>query len=244
MQITCPHCQARLGLPDEAAGKKARCTSCQTVFLVPDEAPRASEHVQAGAPPPLLEPEPDEDDERPRRRDEDDEEEEDFDRARAAAGGRRAGLLMYIAGGAYLLDSLISIPLGIVVMHANPPPQGAPVHVVNAAQYSCLGCQSLVSLVLILFVFLGAHQVRNLRGQGLVITGVVMCYIIVLYMAVSVVLSVFSLVTDFGGPDKLPALINLVMDSTSGVLMLIAGIAGTMALLNRDVQAMYTVRRP
>ncbi len=32
MQATCPECQSRFTLADEAAGKKIRCSKCQTVF--------------------------------------------------------------------------------------------------------------------------------------------------------------------------------------------------------------------
>ncbi|HUY91620.1 MAG TPA: DUF4190 domain-containing protein [Pirellulales bacterium] len=35
IEIACPQCQQMLRVPDEAAGKKARCPACQTIVDVP-----------------------------------------------------------------------------------------------------------------------------------------------------------------------------------------------------------------
>ena len=43
MIYSCPQCQVRLRLPEEAAGKRMRCSKCGHVFEVPpaaDETPR------------------------------------------------------------------------------------------------------------------------------------------------------------------------------------------------------------
>ena len=36
MEVTCTECSATLSLPDHAAGKKAKCPRCETVFVVPE----------------------------------------------------------------------------------------------------------------------------------------------------------------------------------------------------------------
>lgn len=36
MQFPCPTCRSTLSLPDDSAGKKAQCPSCQAVFRVPE----------------------------------------------------------------------------------------------------------------------------------------------------------------------------------------------------------------
>jgi HEAT repeat protein len=49
--IPCPHCGRTLSIPDDAAGKNARCTKCKQVFRIPTPAPPEPEEP-AGQPEP------------------------------------------------------------------------------------------------------------------------------------------------------------------------------------------------
>src|SRR5439155_18917656 len=56
MMITCSNCQAKIRVPDAAAGKRGKCPKCQTVITIPatgepsgDDMPAAEEQA-AGSP--------------------------------------------------------------------------------------------------------------------------------------------------------------------------------------------------
>ncbi|MGV3483129.1 MAG: hypothetical protein ACO1RT_01785 [Planctomycetaceae bacterium] len=49
MQFPCPTCSATLSLPDDAAGRKAQCPSCQSVFQVPTALPYSAQASELAA---------------------------------------------------------------------------------------------------------------------------------------------------------------------------------------------------
>src|SRR5205085_11696902 len=64
MQIVCTSCQAKIKVPDSAAGKKGKCPKCGTVLTLPLSAPTeggaegmkaADTGMMAAAPPPVVE---------------------------------------------------------------------------------------------------------------------------------------------------------------------------------------------
>jgi hypothetical protein len=129
VEVVCPTCGVKLGIPDDFVGKKVRCASCSAVFEAKVDAPRPMGGQNLPAPP-LQEP--------PRRtrdwgddeRDPDaDEYNEDRDedwetrRIRRDLAPHRGGLILglgigsVIAGGLGIVCCLlppISIPLGAV----------------------------------------------------------------------------------------------------------------------------------
>lgn len=66
--LVCPGCQARLSVPDTAAGKKGRCPGCATMIPVPAAAPLITEFLDEPAPAPILDALPPEAVVKPRRK--------------------------------------------------------------------------------------------------------------------------------------------------------------------------------
>jgi hypothetical protein len=58
LEIICPSCGRKLGLPDNAAGQQARCPACNGVFQVPAPAPVVPPLIPSGAMQPLAPPAP------------------------------------------------------------------------------------------------------------------------------------------------------------------------------------------
>jgi predicted Zn finger-like uncharacterized protein len=57
MMITCSNCQAKIRVPDAAAGKKGKCPKCQTVITIPaagepsaDDLPPPADEAAGGSP--------------------------------------------------------------------------------------------------------------------------------------------------------------------------------------------------
>jgi len=53
VEVSCPHCQAKLKAPDTTAGKKGKCKKCGTTFRIPGGAPNANESTATGGTPAL-----------------------------------------------------------------------------------------------------------------------------------------------------------------------------------------------
>jgi hypothetical protein len=267
MQIFCPQCQAQLGLPDNAAGKQARCPSCQTVFAVTEELRGPAERVQT--PPPLPLPEPatavqeraqidddaasrrrdDEDDDdtfRRRRRYADDEREIDVDQARARV--RRPVLVLYVGCLAYLIDNIVSVILGIINVQDNQAFVGMPEEMIKVLSVGGIILNTGYNFLLNLFIFLGARNLSRLQGKGLVIVGVIMCFVTVLGCVLSILVCMLALAMNGNANvmvmmDSTTAAINLVVDSVTGVLLLVGGIMGITALSDPDVHDFFAASR-
>ncbi len=52
IEFSCSKCQRTLRVPDDSAGREARCPQCGTISTVPSPPPAAAEFPQAVAPPP------------------------------------------------------------------------------------------------------------------------------------------------------------------------------------------------
>jgi hypothetical protein len=72
--FNCPTCGNKLGVHDNAAGKRGKCPNCHQIVTVPtvSDVPVAKSHK----PPQLLDTEPEQDDADPRRLDERDEDDD------------------------------------------------------------------------------------------------------------------------------------------------------------------------
>ncbi len=87
MQVQCPSCSKQLNVPDTAAGKKAKCPGCTTVFQIPPTTSVAATPAVPKPPPPVPRAmaDDDEDDKPVRRRRTRSEEDDDEDEPRSRA---------------------------------------------------------------------------------------------------------------------------------------------------------------
>jgi hypothetical protein len=265
MVIACPHCHAKLNLPETVEGKEVRCPNCRRVFRADKEV--LQESVQAGMPEPApaptaVTPKPrDNQEERPRPKrptryaDYDDDrdyrrddvyDDDHFDRREvkkdveeivenAKAIARPAG---YVMLGAFVFTAINIVSdtvLGIVAQNA----LGAvPGEILAVGVVCSVGFYSIP----LIFMMLAGRSLLTLGSRGMIVTAIVMNFILFLIFGGGAAVQLAVLV--MGEVPVAPGLLLpiIVMDSISSVLNLAAAVTAIRVLRDPDVSEAYAVR--
>ena len=256
MIVPCPHCQARLNLPQEVEGREVRCPNCRQVFRADGEA--LAESVQA-RPQPL--PSPRDDHVQPRTqsparyRDDDDETDirrrrhefdDHFDRPEverdvenivenAKAQTRSAGFAM-LAAFAFTSFSILgeTILNAVMQMEVGAVPGAMPVVLIA-------GCGIAFYAVPLVFIGLASRDLFTLGSRGIIITAIVMNFFVAFLLGGSAAINALLL-----GVGELPfpfgqILMSLVMNAISAVLNVAAAVMAIRALRLPDVTEAYAM---
>ena len=263
MNIPCPQCQATLELPEDAHGKKARCPSCDKIFVVGGD--EAGKQVQAGLPaaPQASAPASKSDEEAPkprrRRRADEDEDETDISaherdsesiEAQAKAATRSAGRAMLFAAAALMLGVVIGMALFFVMIDA-PQMQAQMKEMGKIAPglervftVAVPVCVCVFYAPFLLFLVLGGQALLGLKSKGIIITGIAFCFIMVAIELFGVLGGMVNL-SGVQGQDTPPLLVTIVNLSSTILGLatsLTAAILAIKALYHPDVQEYYQRR--
>ncbi len=237
MIIECPHCQARLNLPEHVEGKQVRCQICRHVFWADQEAPKES--VQAGSPESASVRREPSHEEQGRFEDQEDCDEsihyrdsrELIERAKSLA--RPAGYAMLIA----FIFTTINIFGDAAIYMATDNlgmAKGAEGAVVTAATSVC---HILLYAPMLAFVGLGARSLFTLGSRGLIVTAIVMSIFVLLLLGGGSVISSLFL----PAPD-LPAGTAVAMCCISSLANLTAAVMAMRVLASDEVADAYAAR--
>ena len=264
MIIPCPHCQARLNLPENVEGTEVRCPNCRQVFRADKK--MLDQGVQIGLPEPgatptAVTPKPrDNQEERPRpkrpahNRDYDDDrdyrpdvyDDDHFDGREvkkdveevvenAKAIARPAAWVMLAAFAFTGINIVSDTVLGIIVQNA----MGAMPGQVLAVGVVCnIGFYTIP----LIFIFLAGQGLLTLGSRGMTVTAIVMNFILFFIFGGGAAVQLAILV--MGEVPVAPGLILpiIVMDSISSVLNLTAAVMAIRVLRDADVSEAYAVR--
>ncbi len=263
MIIPCPHCQAKLNLPENVEGKQVRCPNCRQVFRADKEA--LQESVQEGRPEPAptaVTPKPFDEEERPRSAstaaarsrdyedDEDDGRADDWDRddferqvrrdseellENAKAQARPAGYLMLAA---FVFTGLnIASNAGLTVLTerelGNLPP---------GPMVGIMICGVSIYVVPLIFMLLAGRALLALGSRGVIITAIVMNFILFFILGAGALANVAVLTM---GQIPVPLYLVLpiiVMNSISCLLNLGAAVMAIRVLMLADVREAYAMQ--
>jgi predicted Zn finger-like uncharacterized protein len=262
MIIACPHCQAKLNLPENVEGKQVRCPNCRQVFRADKEV--LQESVQAGMPEPApaptaVTPKPRDNQEersRPKRYADYDEdrdyrradiyEDDHFDRREvkkdveeiaenARAIARPAG---YVMLGAFAFTAINIAGNGVLTMLTEMEMGAMPGEVLALGLICSVGFYSLP----LVFMMLGGRGLLTLGSRGMIVTAIVMNFILFFLLGGGAALNLGVLAM-----GELPVPLSLVvptvvMNSISSVLNLAAAVMAIRVLRDPDVSEAYAVR--
>jgi hypothetical protein len=248
MIIGCPHCQARLNLPDHLEGKELRCAICRQVFRADQEA--LKESVQAGSPESAsgsVTPKPREEEKRPRaetRRFEDDDDYAenlgagDFPRdsrelvENAKSLSRPAGYAMLAAFFVAAVGVVGNVAINIAELNMGLAQGPAEVAFTSS-------CHVLLFAPMVTFIGIGARSLLTLGRRGLIVTAIVMNFIFVLIAGCGWASNIALLGRPAQGFADGTA---LAMSSVSGLANLVAAIMAIRVLMFREVADAYAAR--
>lgn len=204
MLTICDSCKKKLAIKNEADGKKVRCPHCKAIFIAYEcadmeiaepeskhpslESAAKDTHVDNGESNWSFD-EPD----RPKRRSPRAENVKEH-RANAIAAMRPAANAMLAA----LVLSLVAVALRIV-----PRSFFFPEEFSRDPLFAC-GAAGGVALYLLLFIFFGVatRRLYTAGSRGLIITGIVLGFLLVIDLAASMVPFLFSVLEFTRNPDK------------------------------------------
>ncbi len=238
-QVNCPSCSRALNVPDSMVGQQVRCPLCNHVFQASGQpAPPSS----PGYTPPAERPPPAGDDyNRPggwapprapaRSRPYDDYDDRGYggDVPPPLTADRPAGAAVWlIVAGVLDLLVLVAFFVFLFTVDNRPPP---------AAAFMIMAVMALVFYVVpIVFFFVAAAVMRSPRGDGLIITGSVMAFIIALELLILVVIFGIGMMVELSSPwRRMPAMVPVIF---------ILSIAGLALTITAGVRALIALQRP
>lgn len=169
----CPHCQQRLRVAADAAGKQIRCPDCSNLVTVPGPTGITEEAPRTYNPPPLFESEPSESRDRDRRRDYDDDDRDALPpvRRRGSGGGglTAAAICILVVSGLALLLDLFAV---VSAVAADPPridPNLPPImqEIVKNSHGTTPAISNGVLALIAGFTIIGAIQMLRRKTWGL-----------------------------------------------------------------------------
>ncbi|MBI2807403.1 MAG: hypothetical protein HYX68_20670 [Planctomycetes bacterium] len=263
MVINCPLCQVKLKLPEDMAGKRVRCPSCDGIFDAPAGAHEVA--VQEGAPAvtptsvapapswedsPAPKPRPrfnddydrDTDDNEPARDEIDDlRDEQEATLATARRVTRTAGVAMLMTGCFVLVNITVNGIMTFLSQGDLAPPPGADAGAFRAGQIAGLFCVAFIFLPMIGFVIWGGSCLIRLGSRGIIITGVVMTVLLLLLLGGGLAINV--VVLSQGMPIPLWVVLpTVILNSISCLLCIASLILAIIALGNRAVSTAYLIQ--
>ena len=237
-QVSCPSCTRALSLPETMLGQQVRCPLCNNIFQVAGAPPAARQFLPASAAPPPAGSEFAFD--QPARRSaapRGPEQEFDFDEAHGGMEGIRGCMSVRRGASAlqvtFVCDLLVYIFFLLLQLFA-PTPMGTKVVIIVLV--------TVLFLVPVVFIQIGSIQLNSGRGQGLVITGCVMAFIVSLELLIYSGFMGMVLLAAMRSGAALPAaaqgllffiLIFVIWCFAAFVVSLIGGIRGLVALARR-----------
>lgn len=243
MMTACPSCSKQLNVPETAVGKKVRCPGCQQVFEVGAGGKGPAQHVQAtppaprpvpARPAPVSRPEPEEDDfaDMP---------------VRSNGGGARriasSGAMWLRIGGIF---TIVVVVLNIISQFIQPaaPQMGGNDGAQAAGKLLGIACVFVLLVLPAIFMLIGAGNLSNLKGRGMVVTGAVFAFILsVVYLGffallLLAIIGLMSLGIPMGGVMLI--LFGLAFMYLAGmILALLGGIKALTTLGRPEVKAAY-----
>lgn len=242
MVINCPHCQARLNLPDDAQGEDFRCAGCRRTFRLGRGAPRGS--FQAASPE-AASVAPGRRQQSGRRH-----EVEDGHHGNSYGGSlppdtqellKNAKSLAGPAGYAMLAAFFLTAATVIV---------GTAINIATQAQvldgewlpvfFWTLACSLLLFyLPMLTFMGIGARSLFTLGSRSLIVTAIVMNFIMFLLFCCGVAVNIV-----FGtlAPENFALGAALAMGGVNSVANLVAAAMATRVLSFREVADAYAAR--
>ena len=253
MIIPCPHCQARLNLPEDGAGIEVRCPGCRHVFrATPEGGQRA---VEEGPPKRLLDPRPatamsyplDDDPyvPRPSRRSFDDDldlREPHGDKKvledNAREHTRLAGQVMLAAGFGTLGGGLIN--RGIDLFQSVDQGRGA-----NDPEFLVflifgIVIRAVFFAPLLIIVFSAGRNLLRLDSSGMIKWGIAASFVMATALAMGVVIDLFRLMLGETSPLVVP---QMAITALSCGVCLTAGVLAIRALAEQHVRQYYDIER-
>ncbi|MCI0463784.1 MAG: hypothetical protein L0Z62_43170 [Gemmataceae bacterium] len=237
-QVNCPSCSRALNVPDTMLGQQVRCPLCNHVFQASGQPGPASS--PGYAPPPERQPAPPDDYNRPggwapprppsRSRPPDDYNDRGYEDMPPPLTANRppgAAIWLVIAG---VLDLLVLIAFFafIFTVDNRPPP---------ASVFMIIVVMALVFYVApIVFFFVAAAVMRSPRGDGLIITGSVMTFIVALELLIMVVIFGIGMMVELSSPWR--------RMSPMVPIIFILSIAGLALTITAGVRALLALQPP
>ena len=103
-----------------------------------------------------------------------------------------------------------------------------------------VGCSFTFLSPMLVFAFLGGRDLLHLRLRGLIVTGIVMCFVLSALCGLGVLRHLFMLTLAPG--QNAATAVRIVLSSLMCTLNLLAGVLGSRALGQHDVQKYFALR--
>jgi LSD1 subclass zinc finger protein len=238
-QVNCPSCRRALNVPDAMVGQQVRCPLCNHVFQASGQADLPPPPPASYSPPPERAPAARDDYDRPggwsprepsRPGRPDDADDRGYDDLPPLTTPDRGigGTVWMVVAGAFDLLVLVAFFVFVLTVDNRPPP---------AYVFLMFALLALVFYVApIVFFFVAAAVMRSPRGDGLIITGSVMAFIVAVELLILAVIFGIGMMVALDSPmRRMPAMVPV---------MFVLSIVGVALTITAGVRALVALGRP